>query len=171
MKWSIVAFAKIFIPIGLVALGINGLVQVSLQHDMTVKSAKLNAQVGMAKTLSGQLHTGLSGLTTLKNTTEHMQTSLVQIQSSTANMASGLATLSVTVAGLETSIHNIRTGVQVSNGNIGSIDQTAKSVLSTLEQLASVNSDIVGNLHSMISDETAINHDLTQMNRKTSMIP
>ncbi|QSO52369.1 hypothetical protein JZ785_27230 [Alicyclobacillus curvatus] len=171
MKFSVVAVAKFIIPIGLLLLGVNGMMEVRLQHDMDQKAVSLKQNVSQAKTLSGQLGQGLQGLGQLEQTTKHMQSSLAQIQQSSLNMAEGLGTLSQTVAGINQSVAAIGSGVGQSQAYIHSISQSELGILGTLQHLNQVNSDIVQNLGTMLADEGSIHNDLVQINQKTALVP
>ncbi|KPV41978.1 hypothetical protein [Alicyclobacillus ferrooxydans] len=171
MKVTWIGIVRTIIPVGLLLLGINGLVEVRLQKDMAAKTITLTKQVSQAKSLSGQLGEGLGGLTELQKTTESMQATLVQVQTASANMASGLASLSQTVTGINQSVSTIKTGVGQSQSDIQSISASELHILSTLGQLNQINGSVVNNLGVMLADEDSIRQDLVQMNQKTALIP
>ncbi len=171
MKFTVYTIAKIIIPVGLVVLGVNGMMEVRLQHDMDQKAVSLKQNVSEAKSLSGQLGQGLQGLSQLQQTTKHMQSSLVQIQQTSLNMAAGLGTLAQTVAGINQSVATIGNGVGQSQAYIHSISQSELKILNTLQHLNQVNSDIVQNLGTMLADEGSIHNNLVQMNQKTALVP
>ncbi|GMA62542.1 hypothetical protein NZD89_22455 [Alicyclobacillus fastidiosus] len=171
MKLSWMGMVKVAIPVLVIALGVNGLVDVRLQRDMAAKTTKLTQQVREAKALSAQLHGGLRGLPTLKSETVEMQSSLVSVQGAAANMAAGLSTLATTVAGIHQTVTAIHTGVQASNQQINAIQTSETHILATLQQLSAVNNQIVEQLGSMVSDEQQIDANLTQMNEKTAVLP
>lgn len=171
MKFTVHTIAKIIIPVGLVVLGVNGMMEVRLQHDMDQKAVSLKQNVSEAKSLSGQLGQGLQGLSQLQQTTKHMQSSLVQIQQTSLNMAAGLGTLAQTVAGINQSVATIGNGVGQSQAYIHSISQSELKILNTLQHLNQVNSDIVQNLGTMLADEGSIHNNLVQMNQKTALVP
>lgn len=171
MKLALLAVAKVVIPVGLLLLGVNGLVDVQLQKDMNHKSTQLQRNVSEAKSLSGQLGQGLTGLGPLQQTTEHMQASLQNIEQSSLAMATGLATLAQTVSGINQSVLTTHSGVAQSQSAIQSISQSEMHILSTLQNLNQVNSDVVSNLGVMLSDEESMRQDLAQMNQKTALVP
>lgn len=171
MKLNVVGIAKICIPALLLALGINGLIDVRLQRDMAAKSIQLTNQVHQAKTLSGELHTSVSGLGDLESTTKDMQSSLIGVQSAAYQMASGLSTLAGTVAGINQAVNTIHGSVGDSETHIAAIQREEQSILATMQQLNTVNGSVVQNLGGMISYEGQINQDLQQMNQKTAIIP
>ncbi|WAH36143.1 hypothetical protein [Alicyclobacillus dauci] len=171
MKFTVLTVAKIGIPTLLLLLGINGLADVRLQKDMAGKSVKLAQQVAEAKSLSGQLQGGLTGLGDLQTTTQSMQSSLVRVQGAASNMASGLSTLATTVAGINQSVSQIGGGVGKSKTEVAAIEQSEERILATLEQLSQTNSDMVNHLGQMISDEQQIDSSLSQMNQKTALVP
>lgn len=162
---------KVAIPVLVIALGVNGLIDVRLQRDMAAKTTTLTQQVQEAKALSAQLHGGLQGLTTVQSETVQMQSSLVTVEGAAANMASGLSTLATTVAGIHQTVTDIHAGVQASKQQIDAIQTSETHILSTLQQLSAVNNQIVEHLGSMVSDEQQIDANLAQMNQKTALLP
>lgn len=171
MKLTLFTLAKFIIPVGLLALGVNGVIDVRLQQDMAKKTVALQSNVSQAKSLSGQLGQGLQGLPELEQTTKNMQSTLGQIQQSSLAMATGLATLTQTVGGINQSVVTTRSGVSKSNTAIDSISQSELHILQTLQTLNQVNADVVGQLGTMLADEDSIRQDLVQMNQKTALVP
>lgn len=171
MRFTVYTIAKMIIPVGLLVLGVNGMMEVRLQHDMDKKAVSLKQNVSEAKALSGQLGQGLQGLSQLQQTTKHMQSSLVQIQQSSLNMAAGLGTLAQTVAGINQSVATIGNGVGQSQASIHSISQSELKILNALQHLNQVNSDIVQNIGTMLADEGSIHNNLVQLNQKTALVP
>lgn len=171
MKFSIVGVAKIFVPVGLLALGINGLTDVGLQRDMAKKSILLHQEVTQAQSLSAQLPQGVAGLSQLQSITGNMQNSINQVQSTTSLMAEGLVSLAKEVTGINQAIATISGSVNISKNDVAEINQTEAQVLQTLQQLKSTNGDVVNHLGSMVSDEQSINQNLANINSKTRMIP
>ena len=98
-KWIFVA--------GLVGLGINGLVQVTLQRDMRDKTTVLASQVRQAQSLSGKMTDSLSGLPVVEHQSENMASTLQQLSSQTADMDHGLAILQQTVQGIANAIQSL----------------------------------------------------------------
>lgn len=162
---------KLALPVGLLALGMNGMIDVGLQRDMAAKTVQLDTQVAAAKTLSGQLSQGLTGLSQLQQTTVQMQSDLLDVAQATSNMATGLQTLANTVAGIRSAVLQIGASTKVSSAELTTTWQAAESALANLRSIHSVNSQVVSTLSSMLSSEDAINQSLHQMNQKTALVP
>jgi DNA repair ATPase RecN len=162
---------KVITVFCLLALGANGMVQVGIQHDMSVKASKLQASLQQSEQLSLQMKNGVSGLNNLRDTTTHMSATLQQLQSSTADMNQGLATLEQIVSGINSAVQNLNQSSKDSDGKISSTIQTSQQLSSLLQQLNQVNTDVVTNLSAIVHDQNGINANLEDMNRKTQLLP
>jgi ABC-type transporter Mla subunit MlaD len=169
--WKTVSPLKLLAVTALVALGVNGLVQVGLQRDMQAKTGELAQRTAQAVELSKQMNGGLVDLGQLKKTSEHMRQTLQQLQSATATMNQGLATLNTTVQGINGAVAQIGETTAASGSQVTAATNQAESLQSVLQQLMLINSDVISNLGQMIRDQQAINADLAEMNQKTRFIP
>lgn len=166
-----ISVPKIITVLCLLALGINGMVQVGIQHDMSIKASKLRTNLQQSEQLSLQMKGGLSGLDNLRDTTKHMSTSIQQLQTSTGDMNQGLATLEQIVGGIDGAVKNLNSSTKDSNSKINTANLTSQQLAVLLQQLNQVNADVVTNLSSIVQDQNAINANLSDMNRKTQFLP
>jgi chromosome segregation ATPase len=172
MKWiRALSVPSVLTVLCLLGLGVNGLIQVGLQKDMTKKATQLNKQVATAQNLSGQMKDSLTGLKDLKTSTQHMQGTLLTLASTTGDMDEGLALLYTTVNGISGSIHTLGQSTQTSKSEIESARQTSAQLLSLLQGMVSVNSTIINHLNQMMTDQNGINQDLQSLNQKTQILP
>lgn len=162
---------KIITVLCLLGLGVNGLVQVALQRDMAAKTTQLHASLAQTEKLSGQMKTGLAGLVPLQQSTEQMNSTLTALESATADMSQGLAQLSSTVSGIGDTIVNLGSSTSLSKTQVVGATQSARTLLSILKSLMSVNTNLISNLNQMANDQSAMNADLQSMNQKTQLIP
>ncbi|MCL6516257.1 hypothetical protein [Alicyclobacillus sp.] len=162
---------KVLVVVCLAGLGINGLLQVGLQHDMAARSAELQQQVARAQGQSGQMKSSVAGLPHLSATTAEMQNVLGQIEATTAHMDQGLMVLADTVAGIEKDAAALTGSTQASDAQIRQAAATAQALLAQVQDLQRMNADVVAQLRSMASDQVQINRDLEDMNAKTAFLP
>ncbi|MBL0385283.1 hypothetical protein JJB07_01375 [Tumebacillus sp. ITR2] len=162
---------KIFTVLCLLALGINGLLQVSLQHDMATKADKLKSQLQHTQQLSGEMKNGLHGLDDLRTASVHMAGTLDQLEQSTSQMSDGLGQLDGIVKGIDGTITQLGVSTQATGTAIDSTCQHANDLLTTLQKIREVNSDVIANLDGMIQNQQRINSDLAEMNAKTAVLP
>lgn len=154
-----------------VALGVNGIVQLGLQRDMKTKAGQLKQQVTTAQRLSGQLNSGLSNLVSIQQSTLGMKQTLGQLESVTGDMDHGLQQLSSTVAGIDTSVKDISSSTGNANQSAQDIAANLKPLVGLLISMQATNQGMEANLAAMANDEKAIDSDLAQMDKKTSLLP
>lgn len=172
VKWfQVLSVPKVITVLCLLGLGANGLVQVGLQKDIAAKSEKLKAQIAETQQLSGNMKNGLNGLTELKESTVHMAGTLRELKTTTSDMDQGLATLDQIVSGINQSVQSIGHSTQQSVNQIQVTQEAARQLLVFLQNISQVNSEVIANLNQMIQDQTTINQNLEEMNRKTDLLP
>jgi hypothetical protein len=171
-----VAARKLSVPqilavLCLLALGLNGLVQVSLQRDMAEKATLLQQRVAETEAMSVQMKDGLGGLTELQQVSAHMAGTLQGIQAETGGMNQDLAELEQTVGGIGTAIEQISASTKSSGATITATKDAASGMLGVLRQVSTVNSGLIDHLNGMKQDQQRINNALAEMNRKTAILP
>lgn len=162
---------KIITVLCLLGLGVNGLVQVGLQRDMTQKAEQLRGQIAQTQQLSLQMKDGLSGLADLRDTSTHMAKTLTALQTSTSAMSQGLGTLEGTVSGIHGTVQALGTSVSKTDKQVQATAGTASQLLDILNGIQGVNDDVISHLNGMIADQQRINANLQEMNRKTQLLP
>ncbi len=172
MQWfNLLSVPKMIGVLCLLGLGVNGLVQVGIQKDMAQKTAKLKAQVEQSQALSSDMKGSLNGLSDLQQSTSHMENTLSKLDSATSDMNTGLATLSTTVSGLDSAINQIAGMTSGSKAQIEKAIETAQTMVNALSDITNLNGHVIQNLSQMSSDESSINNNLKDMNRKLQIIP
>lgn len=171
-KWlQTLSLPKMITVLCLLGLGVNGLVQVGLQRDMSQKAAQLRTQIAESQQLSGQMKDGLNGLPELRDTTAHMAQTLTTLQTTTAQMNQGLGQLESTVSGIDGTVQALGQSTKSTDVQVQAAEQTAADLQALLQQIGAVNGDVINNLNQMISNQQAINADLEDMNNKTKILP
>lgn len=162
---------KVITVLCLVAMGVNGLLQLSLQRDMAAKTTMLKARVADAGQLTGQMNSGLAGLKPLATTSGQMKGTLSQVEALTAAMNQSLSALDRTVANINSTAKTIHGSVAESTTELATLHQSSQQLSQILSGLQSTNTDVVRQLNAMIADQQAINQNLAQMNAKTAILP
>lgn len=162
---------KVITVLCLVAMGVNGLLQLSLQRDMATKTTVLKQRVAEAGQLTGQMNSGLTGLAPLAKTSGEMKLTLGQVEALTAVMNHSLGVLDQTVANINSTAKTIHGSVAASTNELATLHQSSQKLSATLANLKSTNTDVVNQLNAMIGDQQSINQNLAQMNAKTAALP
>ncbi|HEU4963856.1 MAG TPA: hypothetical protein VFV52_08390 [Bacilli bacterium] len=162
---------KIITLLCLLALGLNGLVQVGIQHDMTEKAQELQMNVAKTQELSTQMKGGLHGLSDLQQSTAHMAGTLRQIHRETAGMSEELGELERTVSGIDSAVQQVGTSTKNTGATLTEAQRASADLLAVLRDIRNINGDVIANLQAMISAQKAINANLSEMNDKTAVLP
>jgi methyl-accepting chemotaxis protein len=162
---------NVFTVLCLLALGVNGLLQVGLQRDMAQKAEKLQANLQRTQQLSGEMKDGLHGLSELRDASAHMAGTLSELEQTTAAMSGGLEQLDSIVHGIDGTIGQLGTSTQASGEAVNSTDQHARDLLAILQKIHDVNGDVIQHLDRMIADQRGVNADLADLNAKTQVLP